>query len=190
MHDTLSSIAKQLLLLADEVHDANLLTCEHVQSADRLLWRAYEVGAFPGDELFRFAVQRYREETSEDGELIDGQGFAEAAIHHWLRIRVPGVTCCCESTEERQDFGHAIREAARLLLAGQSPTIPSVERTVPMSYRRAAKLMGKGDSQDAAEWLSKSVADGSIPCDHISRQTHVFSRKSFPEAAWPQITPK
>lgn len=69
-------------------------------------------------------------------------------------------------------------------------TIPPGDRTIPMSYRRAAKLMGKGDSQDAAEWLSKSVGDGAIPCEHYSRQTHVFSRQWFPQSVWPQIVPK
>lgn len=62
--------------------------------------------------------------------------------------------------------------------------IPPEERTKPMSYRRAAKLMGKGDSRDAAEWLSASVKDDSIRCEHISRQTHVFSRCDFPKEAW------
>lgn len=68
-------------------------------------------------------------------------------------------------------------------------TIPSEDRTMPMSFRRAARLMGKGDSQDAAEWLSQSVKDGSIPCESVTRQTHFFSRASFPKSAWPQVCP-
>ncbi len=80
---------------------------------------------------------------------------------------------------------------SRAYTPGMAATpIPPEDRTIPLSYRRAAKLIGKGDCQDAAEWLSKSVADGSIPCEHVSRQTHVFSKRSFPEAVWPEIMPK
>lgn len=69
----------------------------------------------------------------------------------------------------------------------RSLKIPPEFRTVPMSYRRAAKLMGKGVSKDAAEWLSKSVHDGSIACDHRSRQMHVFSVSDFPKNVWSLI---
>ena len=68
--------------------------------------------------------------------------------------------------------------------------IPPDERTRPMSFRRAAKLMGKGTSRDAAEWLSASVRDGTIRCEHVSRQTHIFSKYDFPKSAWPQILPE
>ncbi len=60
----------------------------------------------------------------------------------------------------------------------------------PVIDYRAAKLMGKGNSKDAAEWLSKSVADGSIPAERITRQTHVFDRRDFPMEVWPLILPK
>jgi len=65
-----------------------------------------------------------------------------------------------------------------------SGRISPEDRTIPMSYRKAAKLMGKGTSQDAAEWLSKRVADGVITCEHLSRQSHVFSKRDFPESVW------
>lgn len=68
--------------------------------------------------------------------------------------------------------------------------IPPEERTIPMSYKRAASLMGKGRSKDAAEWLSASVRDGSIRCEYISRQSHVFSKNDFPKSVWPQILPQ
>ncbi len=84
----------------------------------------------------------------------------------------------------------SLRQEFAKVVAGSRSAIPPEDRTIPMAYRRAAGLMGKGNSQDAAEWLSKSVADGSIPCEHISRQTHVFSRKFFPESVWHLIIPK
>jgi hypothetical protein len=57
--------------------------------------------------------------------------------------------------------------------------IPSEFRSAPMSYRKAATLMGKKDSRKSAEWLSKSVEDGSIVCERISRQSHVFDKRQF-----------
>jgi hypothetical protein len=80
-------------------------------------------------------------------------------------------------------------EAERKANSSARAKIPANERTVPMSYRRAAQLMGKGNSQDAAEWLAKSVRDGNIPCEHVTRQTHVFSKSNFPKTVWPQILP-
>lgn len=68
--------------------------------------------------------------------------------------------------------------------------IPPEERTIPITYRRAARLMGKGNTQDAAEWLAKCVADGTFACEHINRQSHVFRVSDFPKAAHKQLTPK
>jgi hypothetical protein len=82
----------------------------------------------------------------------------------------------------RESFGAA-------LATMEGTSIPANERTKPMSYRRAAALMGKGDSQDAAEWLAACVADGSIRCEHKSRQTHIFSLRDFPADALDKIRP-
>jgi hypothetical protein len=71
----------------------------------------------------------------------------------------------------------------------QGGKIAPEDRTIPMSYRRAAKLMGKGNSKDAAEWLAALVKDGSIPCERLTRQTHVFSKRSFHKDVWHQILP-
>jgi len=64
------------------------------------------------------------------------------------------------------------------------------ERTIPLSHRKAGKLIGKGDSQHAARWVASGVEQGTIPCEHISRQSHVFSMKSFPANARKNILPK
>lgn len=65
--------------------------------------------------------------------------------------------------------------------------IPPEHRTKPMSYRKAAELLGKGSGKDAAEWMSKCVQDGTIACERITRQTHVFDTRDFPETVWPRI---
>jgi hypothetical protein len=63
------------------------------------------------------------------------------------------------------------------------------KRTRPMSYREAARLMGKNDSRDAAEWLSAAVESGIVHCEHVSRQTHIFHLDDFPKNVWPRILP-
>lgn len=68
--------------------------------------------------------------------------------------------------------------------------IPPSRQTKPMSYREAARHLGKGDSRDAAEWFSKSVADGTFRCEHVTRQIHIFDRNDFPKESWAKITPK
>ena len=58
-----------------------------------------------------------------------------------------------------------------------------------MTFRKAAALLGKGNSRDAAEWLSKSVEDGRYDCERITRQNHVFNMQQFPKPVWPKIVP-
>lgn len=107
---------------------------------------------------------------------------AHARDHLWLGRQEDGLGPAADKADTKPDTS--------AVAADESVSeITPEERTIPMSYRRAAKLMGKGSSQDDAEWLSKSVSDGSIPCIHITRQTHVFSRNWFPKEVWPQIVP-
>jgi len=73
------------------------------------------------------------------------------------------------------------------VLRREATKIPVEHRTRPMSYRDAAKYMGKGNSKDAAEWMSKCVRDGIVACEEYSRQTHVFDCRDFPEDVWPRI---
>jgi hypothetical protein len=68
--------------------------------------------------------------------------------------------------------------------------IPPIKRTRPMSYREAARHMGKGDSRDAAEWLSAAVEEGAFACEHVSRQTHIFSVDDFPKGVRTSILPR
>jgi hypothetical protein len=79
--------------------------------------------------------------------------------------------------------------AAENKKATPTASIPAKYRTIPMSYRQAARHLGKQDSQDSAEWVSSAVAGGSICCEHITRQNHVFDIRQFPWNAWPTIRP-
>jgi hypothetical protein len=90
-----------------------------------------------------------------------------------------------------QEYGRAanlLRKQSTIVKVHNNK-IPPDKRTKPMSYRKAAFYMGKGKSQDAAEWLSNCVNDKTILCEHKSRQSHVFSVDDFPKSAWPQIRP-
>lgn len=128
----LSKIAEQLLLVADRIHDAEFLTDEHVDCAARLLWGAYEAGAFPNDELFSFAVARHFQEWGEDGQKPDCRGFAEMLIHYWLRVRAPGIRCLCETNPEQAlfVFCHAIRQIARMMLGTADDTDDPIENAL------------------------------------------------------------
>lgn len=68
--------------------------------------------------------------------------------------------------------------------------IPSAMRTRPMSFREAAKFLGKPEGKDSAEWLSACVKDGSYKCESLTRQTHVFSIDQFPESVRSRILPR
>ena len=164
----LSDIAKQLLLVADQTRDTDYLTLEVQQSAGRLLWRAYECGAFPNDEVFTYSIQRYRRECAQQGDKPNGEGFADFTIHYWLQIRDPGVQCSCETgggEEDRQAFEHAIRQIARRILAeekaGESLTLPILESVDVKLLRTLAGQPGVVLSQyelvEAADCDRKTV---------------------------------
>jgi hypothetical protein len=76
------------------------------------------------------------------------------------------------------------RDQARLL--APRTRIPPAKRTRPMTLREAARLMGHGNSRDAAERLRAAINAGAVPCQTLTRQQHVFSLDDFPTANWPQ----
>lgn len=107
------------------------------------------------------------------------------------------LTACCNlsvaEVEQIQDMNEIVDILRREVEKRErklSDRISPEKRTRPMSFKRAARLMGKGDSKDAAEWLSQCVQDGTFQCEHVSRQNHVFSIDDFPESVWPTIRPK
>ena len=143
------------------------------------------------DAVFRVIVPRGNEITEADVKRFNGHNMSQVADAVWKTTRL-----AANEAEDKLNWllAAVINEAQRAReIHGRktlTTTISSADRTIPLSYRRAAKLMGKGDCQDAAEWLSASVKDGSIPCDHITRQAHVFSKQFFPEKVWPDILPQ
>lgn len=60
--------------------------------------------------------------------------------------------------------------------------IPPSRRTRPLSYRKAAKLLGlPGSPKKAAESLAAAVREKTYRCVHHSRQMHFFDIRDFPK---------
>jgi hypothetical protein len=127
------------------------------------------------------------------GEELQGRyfDFVDESIRKLPQTDdVPPVTDASQSTALPPPAPGA---AATTGTRPKTPThkkIPPAKRTKPMSFREAARRMGKGSSRDAAEWLSAAVRDGSVACEHISRQLHVFSLDDFPQSVHQQILPE
>lgn len=63
-------------------------------------------------------------------------------------------------------------------------------RTRPMTLGEAAKYLGRvGSKKDCAAWLRNCINEGTIRCESIGRQSHVFDKTQFPETAWPKLLP-
>jgi hypothetical protein len=83
---------------------------------------------------------------------------------------------------------------------GNKERIPPERRTIPMSKKIAARLMGytrvvedwreRRAVKDAVEILTKSIDDGLIKAERHSRQRFVFDRNDFPPDVWYKILPK
>jgi hypothetical protein len=65
--------------------------------------------------------------------------------------------------------------------------IPPKYRTKPLTLKQAARFMGYGSGKDAAERLRQAIEAGSVRCERLTRQQHVFDKREFPEDQWPQV---
>jgi len=66
--------------------------------------------------------------------------------------------------------------------------IPASERTIPMTLKEAAKLMGYRGGRPS-ERLAAAIKDGSITCEKMGRQSYVFSKSLFPQDVWDKVSP-
>jgi hypothetical protein len=74
-------------------------------------------------------------------------------------------------------------------LNGRTPAkIPPEQRTRPMTLQEAARLMGYAQSK-RAEILSKSIKDGTVLAEKLSRQSYIFSCGDFPKTVWSKVVP-
>jgi hypothetical protein len=68
-------------------------------------------------------------------------------------------------------------------------TIAPEFRTRAMTKRKAAGYLRGGNSDSAVEWLNNCIGDGTISCETLSRQSHVFDWRQFPESVRKYILP-
>jgi hypothetical protein len=129
-------------------------------------------------------------------QLFGGQTFGNMldALYDWLLTekQMDKPTADALSLNDLaallQQGTHELPRAAR----GRGPQIPPKHRTVPMSLRRAAKLMGytvHRGKKDAVELLSRIIKDGSVKVERLNRQLYVFDRRDFPQESLAKITP-
>ena len=72
----------------------------------------------------------------------------------------------------------------------QIQTIPTEHRSKPITKTRAAKLLGKPNADSGVEWLNNCIEDGTITCETLSRQSHVFDIRAFPDSVQGQLQVK
>jgi hypothetical protein len=68
--------------------------------------------------------------------------------------------------------------------------IPPEFRTFAMSKKKAASYIKPGNPDSGVEWLTNCIKDGSISCQTLSRERHVFDIRDFPESVRSAIRPK
>ena len=105
--------SKQLLRLADQIRDAEILTNEHV--ADKLLWKAYEAGAFAGDKLFQYCARR----VIDFDEQPRGSGFLTELVGEFCPVQFNGFPNEGDmgAPPQKQIYEEAVRNLGRELLA-------------------------------------------------------------------------
>jgi hypothetical protein len=57
-----------------------------------------------------------------------------------------------------------------------------------MTLKEAARLMGFGGDKKGAESLRSTINAGTVKCETLNREQHVFSKLDFPEAVWDQLS--
>jgi hypothetical protein len=65
--------------------------------------------------------------------------------------------------------------------------IPAEERTRPLTRKEAARLLGVGTDRKAVEALGRMIKHGTVQCESLSRQQHVFRKSAFPKEVWDQL---
>ena len=84
------------------------------------------------------------------------------------------------------------RERSHLKAKQHSPlencdVIPAEYRTKTMSKAQAAKLLGRSNRDSGVKWLNQCIADGTITCESLSCQSHIFDCRQFPKSVHDQI---
>lgn len=175
----LLSSVRQRLLNAITGLRAHLVDLPDDYDLCRYLWHIADEGYIGSSSNVDEELESYVERMTRWIDPIPPAQKIDWTIANWREF----VVLKAEAHRKKWMQRFSLLEKAAKEQAGQSAKIPPEHRTKPLTYKRAAELLGRGKSKDAAEWLSKSVADGAYRCEHISRQTHVFDKTQFPSKA-------
>jgi hypothetical protein len=129
--------------------------------------------------------------------LFPGQTLAGAldALYDWLLAdkQIDKPTADAMRLPELAGLlQHAKQESPRDTRDSGQRILPE-QRTIPMTLRRAAKLMGytvHRGKKDAVKLLSRTIKDGTIKAEKLNRQSYVFDRRDFPPESLTHITPE
>jgi hypothetical protein len=91
----------------------------------------------------------------------------------------------------------ACAQIEMVLQRREASSIAPEHRTIPMSLKVAARLLGytkttgeRRNMKDAAELLRKSIDEGLVACMRLSRQQYIFDRTQFPQESQDKIAPR
>lgn len=174
--------AKQTALVVAALHDVCCDNIEKVIDVEKVM-----AGMLPIDTPVNYRPVAVRDCGKRWSMLLNQVQNLPESSAPWFNLHVRKFESIIRENEGAAD-DESRRQNAKS--RRQKAKISPVKRTKPMTFKQAAKFMGKGDSRDAAEWLSKAVKDGSVQCEHITRQTHVFSLEDFPKNIHKEILPK
>ena len=68
--------------------------------------------------------------------------------------------------------------------------IPTEFRSKPITKTLAAKLLGKPNADSGVVWLNSCIKDGTITSESVSRQSHFFDIRHFPDSVQGQLQVK
>jgi hypothetical protein len=147
------------------------------------------------DEVSVLELHRPEQQVRWDLTLAELHRAVDAVTRSGERTPIP------RAAYPARPGAASIRRAAHALLrfcerfnSATVKRIPSKYRTIPMTLKEAARLMGYVEhgrrAKDAVELLSDSIRKGAVAAERLNRQRWIFSRKDFPPEAQPEIAPK
>lgn len=77
------------------------------------------------------------------------------------------------------EIGHAAASMGTKRGETKSSEIPPEHRTIAMSKKKAASLLGRPQEDSGVRWLNQCIRDGTISCIRLSRTKYVFDVNQF-----------
>ena len=116
----------------------------------------------------------HRELNDDDlASRINSAGHTWAASQYAIdRLEALGICTVQELVAKPRTVSDLL-----VRLSKTKATIPPEYRTKAMSKRQAAKYLGRPNPDSGVRWLNKCIKDGTIACEFLSRNSHIFDRR-------------